>query len=469
MIEHTGISLREEHKQAILENAPMCSSMELLVDNYLESFSPSMDMFSSLACKYEMSFHCLEMNLGGCDDLALPYLKNLKKYCDEIDPYLISDHLSFCRMSGHEHFDLVPIKYTERELIRIAERIDQVQNLLKRPIGLENISRYVAYNEQDMSEIQFLKNLQRMTSCEVLLDVNNLLVSAFNLDEDLDLVLEDLNGLRVKQIHMAGHTSYHDCKIDHHGSMVSLEVLTLFGKVLDVVGRVPSIIEWDQNIPTLEELLNAAQALESYLISAEPRKLENEEAIKIQSKPPLMSEETATNNPEYSLFKSAIVNSKERAKIYPYLKPELRLKHEKGIEIYFRNYIMTAVDNLSTLFERTYLQLGKENFQYFVREYVLSQYESFTELKSLEHGFPSFLEQREELQSTPWIAFLASVELLWNNCDLSSSEGYCFELGFDLMSLWKNPETEISEIDGLHRQFYLGPDENREQVMIVEK
>jgi uncharacterized protein (UPF0276 family) len=206
------------------------------------------------AC-YPVVMHGVSLSIASTADIDLDYLGKLKSLAARVEPCWISDHLCWTGVHGVSLHDLLPIPYTQEALEHVVSRVHLVQDILGRPIALENVSTYVRFRDADMSEWEFLSELTRRTGCWLLLDISNVFVSAFNHGYDPKRFLAGIPADRVVQFHVAGHTDMGTHIIDTHDKPVSGDVWNLYRLALQRFGPVSTMIERDENIPALAELL----------------------------------------------------------------------------------------------------------------------------------------------------------------------------------------------------------------------
>jgi uncharacterized protein (UPF0276 family) len=217
----------------------------------------------ALADIYPLSFHGVGASLGGADPLEPTHLARWRELVDRYEPALVSEHVAWTGHAGHALHDLLPVPYTTEALQLLCEHIDTMQSALERQILIENPSRYLDFLQSEMTETEFLVEAARRTGCHLLLDINNVYVSACNQDEDAHDYLNEIPGELVAEIHLAGHAirttdSGHELRIDDHGSRVCADVWRLYGETIERIGERPTLIEWDTNVPALDELLDEA-------------------------------------------------------------------------------------------------------------------------------------------------------------------------------------------------------------------
>lgn len=265
-----GLGLRTEHYQHVLDNKPDVDWFEILSENYMVPGGKPLDFLDKIRADYPMVMHGVSLSIGGTDPLDKTYLKQLKQLATRVEPHWISDHLCWTSVNQHNSHDLLPLPYNEATIEHVAERIRQVQDYLGRQLLIENLSSYVTYNESEMSEWEFLNEIARRADCHVLLDINNIFVSAHNHHfEPIDYI----NGIdidRVMQFHLAGHSYNGSMIIDTHDHDVCDPVWDLYAKALQRFGAVSTMIERDDNIPEFDELHDELKTAEKIAIQTLP-------------------------------------------------------------------------------------------------------------------------------------------------------------------------------------------------------
>lgn len=240
-----GVGLRPQHfKEWLLEEErPL---FEILTDNYIyQRGGPALDFLDRLVVHRPPLLHGIGMNIGGRDPIDRSYLERVKKLQARTNATVISDHLCFCRGLGIETFDLLPLPYTPTELIRVEQRVNEVQDYLGQALSLENISAYVKFSASSMTELEFLMELCHRTGCMILLDVNNLYVSSMNLGWDAEEQLRMIDGEQISSMHVSGYSLRGQCLYDSHDQAVSEPVLELLQSALDRGIEAPVILERD--------------------------------------------------------------------------------------------------------------------------------------------------------------------------------------------------------------------------------
>ena len=250
-----GLGLRPPHYEAIVAERPAVDWFEILTENYLLPGGRPLQWLEQIRADYPLVMHGVSLSVGSCDALDLGYLRALKALAQRIAPLWISDHLCWTGVSGKNLHDLLPLPYTESALRHVVARVHAIQELLGRRILLENVSSYVAFKGAEMTEWEFLAQVARRADCLILLDINNIYVSAHNHGFAPEDYLAGIPAERVQQIHLAGHSDCGDCLIDTHDAPVADPVWALYRRAVERLGPLATMIERDDRIPPLAELL----------------------------------------------------------------------------------------------------------------------------------------------------------------------------------------------------------------------
>ena len=258
-----GLALKARHCAQILDTLPRIAFFEIHAENYMGAGGPPHRWLAAIREHYPLSVHGVGLSLGGLSPLNEGHLEALAALVDRYRPELISEHLAWSALDGAYLNDLLPIPYTREMLDHVAGRVDRTQQRLGRQILIENPSAYFAYRDSTMPEPDFLAELARRTGCGLLLDLNNIYVSARNLGADPQAWLAAFPFAHVGEIHLAGHhvrplSDGSEIRIDDHGSAVCEGVWGLYGQALAQCGAVPTLIEWDTDVPPLSVLLAEA-------------------------------------------------------------------------------------------------------------------------------------------------------------------------------------------------------------------
>lgn len=255
----TGLGLRPCHYSYIEKERPKIPWFEALSDNYLHHHGPGLMHLEKIRNLYPMTFHGVGMSLGSTDPLNLDYLTQLKKLITRFEPTLVSDHLCWISFGGQYFHELLPLPYTTEAVVHSAKRIQQVQDFLERQILIENVSSYLSFEENEMTEWQFLQNVSEESDCLILLDINNIYVSATNNGWNPHEYLDALSTHRIAEFHLAGFLQQENFLLDNHGSSIDNNVWELFQFALKKFGKIPTLIERDNNIPSFEILMAEAE------------------------------------------------------------------------------------------------------------------------------------------------------------------------------------------------------------------
>ena len=250
-----GLGLRKEHFEAVLQTRPSLDWFEILTENYLVEGGKPLYYLDKIRADYPMVMHGVSLSIGSTDPLNWEYLQQVKSLSDRVQPQWISDHLCWTGAGGLNLHDLLPLPYTEEAIEHVASRVQQVQDFFGQRILLENVSSYVCYRQSEMTEWEFLTQVADRADCLILLDINNIYVSARNHGFDPLVYLESIPRGRVWQFHLAGHTDLGHCIIDTHDHPVREEVWSLYETAVKRFGPVSTMIERDDRIPPLNELL----------------------------------------------------------------------------------------------------------------------------------------------------------------------------------------------------------------------
>ncbi len=284
-----GVGLRHTHFSEILETQPTVDWFEIISENFMDDQGWSRHVLREVAQQYPIVMHGVSLSIGSDDPLNLDYLKRLNLLAKEVNPKWISDHLCWTGVHDQNSHDLLPMPLTEESLQHVIKRLIQAQDILQRPLILENPSSYLCFAQSTFKEWEFLNILCNETDCGLLLDVNNVYVSARNHGFDPVDYINNLQSDRIVQIHLAGHTDKGDHCIDTHDQAVSPPVWSLYAQTQRQTGGVSTLLEWDANIPPLADLL----------LELEKTKMATEQLVDINSttQPSLSTEQSNASNP----------------------------------------------------------------------------------------------------------------------------------------------------------------------------
>ena len=264
-----GIGLRGPHMQELLETRPAVGWLEVHSENFFGDGGAPIQNLLRTREDYPISLHGVGLSIGSSDLLDTAHLSRLARLMNMVEPALVSEHLSWGSVGGIHFNDLLPLPYTEEALAHFCSRVIQVQDFLDRRILIENPSSYLRYRHSTIPEYEFLTAISERTGAGLLLDVNNVFVSACNLKFDPLEYLAAVPGEIVEEFHLAGHTHKKfpdgELRIDDHASPVSDEVWSLYANALELIGKKPTLIEWDAKLPTLKRLVVEADIARQHL------------------------------------------------------------------------------------------------------------------------------------------------------------------------------------------------------------
>jgi uncharacterized protein (UPF0276 family) len=271
-----GVGLKAQHYEAVLATRPDVGFFEVHAENYMGAGGPPLQYLEAIRRDYPLSLHGVGLSLGAAGPLDEAHLARLKTLCERYGPGLVSEHLAWSSHGGTFLNDLLPLPYTRETLARVGEHVDQVQSALGRRILLENPSTYVAFEHTEMHEIDFLRAVAKSTGCGLLLDVNNLAVSAANHGFDAAAYLDAFPLGLVGEIHLAGHARDTDDSgapllIDSHDRAVDDRVWRLYAQVIARGGLKPTLIEWDNDVPAWRTLYAEALSAERIMAAQDHR------------------------------------------------------------------------------------------------------------------------------------------------------------------------------------------------------
>lgn len=258
-----GVGLKAQHYSDALAGQHELGFFEVHAENYMMDGGNHLRFLEVIGEKYPLSVHGVGMSLGSAEGIDSQHLAKFKKVIDRFNPWLISEHLAWSVQGGHYLNDLLPLPLNKTTLSVVTENVKHMQNVLGRRVLIENPSTYVSFNSSDIPEPAFLEALSEATGCGILLDVNNIYVSARNNGFDAARYIEEIPASKVSEIHLAGHTlkevDGHEIRIDDHASHVDDDVWALYRHAIAHVGEMPTLVEWDNDIPSFDVLKSEAE------------------------------------------------------------------------------------------------------------------------------------------------------------------------------------------------------------------
>lgn len=261
-ISGVGVGLRSPHINEILSTLPSLPWFELLADNHMVEGGLIPLQLDKICQHYKTTFHSVGLSLGSIDPLDMKYLGRLKQLMRQHEVAWLSEHCCFTSVDSFHSHDLLPLPYSEESLFHMVDRVSQVQDFLGEQILIENVSSYMKFAESTLDEVEFISELAKQADCLLLIDVNNVYVNHINQSLDTENYLSQLPYERVKEIHVAGFDNRGDYILDAHNNPVAEPVWELYEKLIQIIPDTPTLIEWDNDIPSLTRLIEEAKKAE---------------------------------------------------------------------------------------------------------------------------------------------------------------------------------------------------------------
>ncbi|MDE3105192.1 MAG: DUF692 domain-containing protein [Acidobacteriota bacterium] len=271
-----GIGLRIPHYRHILQEKPVVDWFEIISENYMVDGGRPLTVLDQILEQYRVVQHGVSMYFGSAEPLNREHLKRLKQLVRRTGTPWLSDHLCWGSVDGRYTHDLLPMPYTFEAAQWTAEKIRQVQDFVEVPVAVENVSSYAEYHVSEMTEWEFLNEVVERADCGILLDVNNIYVSSQNHSFDARTYVDAVPAERVAQIHIAGHSKFEKYILDTHDHPVLDPVWALYARAIERCGPTATLLEWDDNIPTFDEVHAEALKANRYLLQAAPEQVELE-------------------------------------------------------------------------------------------------------------------------------------------------------------------------------------------------
>jgi uncharacterized protein (UPF0276 family) len=397
-----GVGLRVPHYPRFLDERPAVGWLEVHTENYLSRSGWDWHVLQDLRRDYPVSLHGVGLGLGSARGFPEHHLERVRALADAIEPMLVSEHLSWGALADRQLNDLLPLTLDQAALGLLCERVGRMQDVLRRQVLLENVSAYVRYQGDTMSEAEFLAELVRRTGCGVLLDVNNLYVNQCNHGEDAIKALAALPAGCVGEIHLAGHLPLEHAVIDHHGAAVAAPVWDLYRAALARFGRVPTLVEWDTDIPALDVLL--AEATKADAIARAYPTSSHQAA---PACPALPSPEVHALAPGQQAFGDALFDALRASAAAALIKGKA-VQQRLGI---YRGNLTSGWDKaLSAACPVVRQMVGEEFFTALAREYGKAWPSQDPDLNKFGEHFAQFLEGFEHVADYPWLPDVARLE-----------------------------------------------------------
>jgi uncharacterized protein (UPF0276 family) len=409
-----GIGLRAPHYRQFLEQRPRAAWLEVHIENYLDQAGWDFHVLQELRRDYAISLHGVGLGLGSARGFSEHHLERVRSLVECIEPAFVSEHLCWGAVFDRHLNDLLPLALDRAALDLLSERVGRVQDVLGRCILLENVSTYVRFASDSMSEAEFLAELARRTGCGLLLDVNNLYVNQCNHEEDALAAMNAIAIGTVGEIHLAGHLVTPDAVIDHHGDVVAEPVWRLYEAALARFGAVPTLIEWDTDIPPLEVLQNEAARAQT-LLDATTRP-----HAAFGGRYEMVHEAAATSVASglaegQQAFVNALFVPERESSLAP------QLKHAERFALYRGNLTATWAKALGAAYPVIQQLVGDEFFEALAREYGREYPSDDGDLNRFGANFPLFLEAFPHTQELPYLPDMARLEWLLHRAHYAAS------------------------------------------------
>lgn len=393
-----GLGLRAEHYETVLNEWPAVDWFEIISENFMETQGHTKRILGEIRERYPVVMHGVSLSIGSTDPLNIPYLTKLKALADWLQPPWISDHLCWTGINHINTHDLLPVPYTEESLTHTIARIKQIQDILERPLILENPSTYLEFKDSSISEAEFIATMAKESGCGLLLDINNVYVSCYNHRWDAKAYLDTLPLERVVQIHLAGHENHGTHIIDTHDGHVIDEVWQLYHYVTSKTSPISTMIEWDANIPEFAVLhaeLDKARAKATTPLTVQTFTGDNGGAP-LPARP---------YNAILSTLQEGILTG-AGASPEAWIRPKRDFPASAQLNVYINGYRYRLCDAVSDDFPATRHALGDEAMNALIQSYVENTPSQFFDLGHYVERFPAYIAPKV----SPFVAELAQAE-----------------------------------------------------------
>ncbi len=398
-----GVGLRPAHYRQFLQQRPKLGWLEVHTENYLAQAGFDWHVLQQLRVHYPFSLHGVALGLGSARGFSTAHLERVRSLVERVEPVLVSEHVSWGAVDDRHLNDLLPLPLSEAALDLLCERVHKVQEALKRPILLENVSSYLRYRADVMSEAEFLAALASRTGCSLLLDINNLYVNQCNHGEDALAAIGAIGIGMVGEIHLAGHLVTPHAVIDHHGATVAQPVWDLYRAALTRFGQVPTLIEWDTDIAALEILLGEARKAE--LIAVHHAQAAGRRDV-IQAGPQRGAQDDALASAQQS-FASALFVAGNDSLALAQFDGETR---GQRFALYRSNLMATWERTLANAYPVLVLLVGQEFFGALARAYGSRHPSDNGDLNLFGRHFSQFLASFAHVAEYPYLPDMARLE-----------------------------------------------------------
>ncbi|MES3021354.1 MAG: DUF692 family multinuclear iron-containing protein [Pseudomonadota bacterium] len=399
-----GVGLRAPHYRQFLEQRPAVDWLEVHSENFLERAGWDWHVLQQLRRDYPVSLHGVGLGLGSARGFSASHLARVRALVERVEPFLVSEHLCWGAVHDRNLNDLLPLTLNEEALALLCDRVARVQDALRRPILLENVSSYVRFHADAMSETQFMAALARRTGCSLLLDINNLYVNQCNHGEDALAALCQIAPGSVGEFHLAGHLRTPLAVIDTHGDTVAEPVWDLYRAALARFGKLPTLIEWDTDIPALEVLLGEADKARALAATAP---VHAGAPIGVDGRAPSPAPATDALAAGQQAFASALFTPGAEAAA----RMQFKGAHDgERLALYRGNLSGTWNKSLSAAFPVVRTLVGEEFFSALSRAYGMAMPSLDGDLNRFGDTFAQFLDGFEHVADYPYLPDMARLE-----------------------------------------------------------
>ncbi len=395
-----GVGLRAPHYRDFLEQRPKVGWLEVHTENFLERSGWDWHVLSTLRRDYPVSLHGVGLGLGSARGFSAAHLERVRALVADVEPMLVSEHLCWGAVHDRNLNDLLPLALDSAALDLLCERVGRVQDVLGRQILLENVSTYVRFRSDQMSEAQFMAALSRRTGCRLLLDVNNLYVNQCNHGEDALAAIAAIAPGSVGEIHLAGHLVTPAAVVDHHGAEVAPAVWQLYTAALARFGRVPTLIEWDTDVPSVAVLLSEAGKADAIAASF----------AALAATPPRQAMPMAAGAADalaatQDAFARALFDPAAEAALFPHVGSDAG-----RFGLYRGNLTVTWDKVLSAAYPVIRQLVGEAFFTALSRAFGMAHPSNDADLNTFGAGFPGFLAGFKHVAQFPYLPDMARFE-----------------------------------------------------------
>jgi uncharacterized protein (UPF0276 family) len=363
-----GLGLRAKHLPYIFEHQPLVDWFEIISENYMDTGGKPRRSLDRIAKNYPVVMHGVSLSIGTVDPLNSEYLQKLKRLANDLQPAWISDHLCWTGVAHKKSHDLLPVPYTEEALKHIVQRIREVQDILERPIALENPSTYLEFKASVMPEAVFIAHMAEESGCNLLLDVNNVYVTCYNHRLDPKLYLDTLPLDRIIQIHLSGHENQGTHIIDTHDDHVIDEVWNLYKYVVSKSGRIPNtMIEWDDKIPEFTILYSELERARAYAKEASDYTLPDLENTDTTYE---LDERLPLSFQQIRLQQAIMLGEKIDSRPSEWIRNKKDFPAEKQLRVYVNAYRWRLFDVVVEDYPILKIYLGEERFNSLINDFI---------------------------------------------------------------------------------------------------